>query len=232
MTDFHTHILQNMDDGSKSLQESLELLQWEARCGVTDVVLTPHYYPTQCAPGEFLERRQRRWEELRPRLRPGKLRVHLGAEVQYFDGICFLEDLEDLRIQGSRLLLLEMPFCTWTERMVEDVLTLNNRPEIQIMLAHIERYLPMANGEYLPRLLAENVLIQANLSFFIRWQSRYKAAAMLHRGQIHAFGSDCHDLHHRCPAWEKLPKGIATEARRKSALLASRYLAEATHSVL
>ena len=42
MLDIHTHILPNVDDGSKSLEESIELLRSEVNNGVTTVILTPH----------------------------------------------------------------------------------------------------------------------------------------------------------------------------------------------
>ena len=47
MIDFHTHILPGVDDGSKNLDESLQLLQMEQQQGIDIVVLTPHYYSSQ-----------------------------------------------------------------------------------------------------------------------------------------------------------------------------------------
>ena len=44
MIDFHTHILPCIDDGARSLDESLALLQMLEEQGVDTVVFTPHYY--------------------------------------------------------------------------------------------------------------------------------------------------------------------------------------------
>lgn len=44
MIDFHTHILPGIDDGAKSLEESLSLLKMEQEQGVDTIVLTPHYF--------------------------------------------------------------------------------------------------------------------------------------------------------------------------------------------
>ena len=41
--DIHSHIIFNVDDGSKSLEESLEALQQIKKIGMTDVVCTPHF---------------------------------------------------------------------------------------------------------------------------------------------------------------------------------------------
>ena len=44
MIDFHTHILPGLDDGAKTLDESIQLLKMEEEQGVDTIVLTPHYY--------------------------------------------------------------------------------------------------------------------------------------------------------------------------------------------
>lgn len=44
MIDFHTHILPGMDDGSRDVHESLQLLTLENEQGVQEILLTPHFY--------------------------------------------------------------------------------------------------------------------------------------------------------------------------------------------
>ena len=43
MVDLHTHILYDVDDGVKNIDESIEILKNMSKNGVTDVFLTPHY---------------------------------------------------------------------------------------------------------------------------------------------------------------------------------------------
>ena len=43
MIDIHSHIIPNVDDGAKSIDESLKMLEDEIKMGVTDVICTPHY---------------------------------------------------------------------------------------------------------------------------------------------------------------------------------------------
>lgn len=43
VVDFHTHILPGIDDGSKTSEESVAMLQMEAQQGIEHVVLTPHF---------------------------------------------------------------------------------------------------------------------------------------------------------------------------------------------
>ena len=88
MIDFHTHILPGMDDGCKSVAERLWMLRQEQQQGVGTVVLTPHYYPWENSPEEFLARRSRAWENLRQQLPEDAPQLFLGAEVHYFEGSC------------------------------------------------------------------------------------------------------------------------------------------------
>lgn len=206
MTDFHTHILPGIDDGSKSVRESLSMLREEAGQGIEEVILTPHYYAGENSPAEFLKRRYSAWKKLEPFLSPELPKLRLGAEVQYFEGICTVEDIRHLRIVGTDLLLLEMPFTRWTNRMVEDVFELNDSLGIQIVLAHIERYLRFQPKEVWQRLRDGGVWMQSNVSFFGGWKKRREAVGMLARGEIHLLGSDCHNMESRRPNWDQLPE--------------------------
>jgi len=120
--DFHTHILPAVDDGSKSVEESLEMLAMEREQGVETVVLTPHFYPQSDRPHRFLDRRQRAFEKLMAAGGAEQLpRFRLGAEVYYFNGIGSWEGLKDLAIEGTKYVLIEMPFTKWTGRMYDEL---------------------------------------------------------------------------------------------------------------
>ena len=43
MIDFHNHIIPNLDDGSKSVNMSLDMLKEAQAQGITDIVNTVHY---------------------------------------------------------------------------------------------------------------------------------------------------------------------------------------------
>lgn len=199
MLDFHTHILPQMDDGSRSVEESIQMLREETRQGITDVVLTPHFYAQENSPEEFLARRKASYELLRAHWMPGMPQLHLGAEVQYFEGICQIDTLQELRVQGTRLLLLEMPFSRWSDRVIQDALELTSDPDFQVVFAHVERYLQWQDKDMPQFLLDNGILLQCNGSFFINRKTRHKAISMLQRGQIRFIGSDCHNMEYRPP---------------------------------
>ena len=50
ITDMHCHILPGLDDGSKSMEETMEALREASRQGITSVIATPHYYPGRYEP--------------------------------------------------------------------------------------------------------------------------------------------------------------------------------------
>lgn len=199
MIDVHSHILPEMDDGSKSVRESLTMLGDTAREGIDRIVATSHFYPTENDPARFLERRAKAAEKLRENWRPYFPQLLLGAEVYYFEGMSRVPELSDLRIEGTDLLLLEMPFNAWTERMVSEILAVHNRQGIRVLLAHIERYMSFQKPDIWNTLLAEGIFMQCNASFFLNWRTRRRARRMLREGRIHLLGSDCHNMSTRPP---------------------------------
>lgn len=214
MVDLHTHILPGMDDGSRSAGESLKMLEALGAQGITWVAATPHFYASENGPEAFLLRRAQAAEELRRHWREGLPRLLLGAEVHFFEGMSRAKELETLCLEGTELLLLEMPFGVWTERMTGEVLELCRRPGIRVLLAHIERYIDDQPPEIWDRLQAAGALNQCNAGFFLRWRTRQKARRMLDRGRVQFIASDCHNLSTRPPRLGAALK-IAGAARRR-----------------
>ncbi|MBQ7930636.1 MAG: hypothetical protein IJ334_06455 [Clostridia bacterium] len=203
LIDFHSHILPNMDDGSSSVEMSLQMIQMAFQQGVYAIVLTPHFYPAKDYPEHFLKKRSRLLNELNAqRPFPVPLLI-LGAEIQYFEGLTSMKELPQMRIQKSPGLLIEMPFRTWTGRMIDDLLELNHRSEYRVILAHIERYLDNQKESTICKLVEEGIMMQSNASFFTGAFSKRKALRMLADGRIHLLGSDCHNMTSRPPNLKK-----------------------------
>lgn len=199
MIDLHTHILPGMDDGSKSVEESLKMLEAIAEQGISRVAATPHFYAGENGPETFLRRRAAAAKALRKHWRVGLPRLLLGAEVGFFEGISRADGLEALRVEGTELLLLEPPLSVWPDRLVGEVLELCRRPGIRVVLAHVERYMDLQSPECWDRLLGAGALSQCNAGFFLRRRTRRKALRMLRQGRVHFIASDCHNLSVRPP---------------------------------
>ena len=203
MIDWHSHILPGMDDGSKDVTESLTMLQMHSNQQVSTVIATPHFYANDEAVATFVERRAKAYEALKEQLPENAPRILLGAEVRYYQGISRMEDLKDLRIEGSKLLLLEMPMMVWTEYMVRELIELSGKSRIQVVLAHVDRYLRFQKQSVWHRIAESGILMQVNGSAFTELATRRKAIWLLQEGMAQFIGSDCHNLTDRTPRLDK-----------------------------
>ena len=199
--DLHGHFLPEMDDGCKTVQESVQVLQSSYEQGISCVFATPHYYPVESV-GDFLERRQAAYELLINHVADCHIEIPeicLGAEVAYRAGISMEAELDKLCLGNSRYLLLEMPFRRWDSAVVRDLQIICSTRNITPVLAHIERYLDLQTRDSLSSVLELDVLAQINAGAFLRFGSRRTAAKLLKNGIAQLLGSDCHNMTTRPP---------------------------------
>ena len=200
MTDYHSHILPQTDDGSASVEESIAMLRALAEQGVDTVYATPHFDPTRDTPEEFFARRAAAYEKLTAATEGMALpRVLLGAEVAYFSGIGQMEGIFDFLLQDSKILLLEMPVDRWSDFAVGELVKLGLKTRLRVALAHVERYRRLQKSGVFQKLLDLGVLMQVNASYFINPKTRRAALKELKKGEIHLLGSDAHDMKNRPP---------------------------------
>ena len=152
----------------------------------------------------------------------GRYRIPIllaGAEVQYFEGITAMQDLSEMRVEQSPALMIEMPMCRWSSRMIMDIIELNHRDGYQVILAHIHRYLQFQNLPALRQLASAGVMMQVNGGLFSGFLKSRKALQMLDDGLIHILGSDCHNTTDRPPnlaaAYEYIERKRGIDAVQK-----------------
>lgn len=201
VTDFHSHILPGIDDGSRSVEESLAMLRMEAEQGVGCVIATPHFYASHDDPDRFLERREKAVRKLRDAMAESEFpQVLVGAEVHYFRGISDSEVLPALTIAKKRCILIEMPPAPWTEQMYRELEGIYVKQGLIPVIAHVDRYIRPLRSYRIPERLEElPVSVQANASFFLKSNTAPFALRLLRQGRIHLLGSDCHNLKDRAP---------------------------------
>lgn len=202
VTDFHSHILPGIDDGSPDAAQSLAMLRVLAAQGIERVVLTPHFYPRYDDPDTFLTARAQSAAILRSAMagEEGLPRLTLGAEVHYFPGISDSEVLPRLALAGTSCILIEMPPAPWTPQMFRELNGIQEKQGLTPILAHIDRYITPLHTYGIFRQLEElPVLVQANAGFFLDRKTARFALRLLREGKIHVLGSDCHNLTDRAP---------------------------------
>ena len=217
--DFHTHVLPGIDDGSASLEESIELLRMEREQGIDHVVATPHFYAQHDSPDRFLERRERAKEKLLEEMEkhPDMPKLSIGAEVYFFRGISDSELLPKLTIDNKRFILIEMPMSEWTDSMYSEIEAIYTQRGITPIMAHMDRYIAPFHTHKIPEKLAElPVLVQVNASFFLKGGLTSRLAfRLLKEDKIQLIGSDCHNLTTRAPrigdAFDAIRKKLGEE---------------------
>ena len=209
MIDLHSHILPGIDDGSRDSQMSQGMLEELSRQGVQVVIATPHFYASRHIPETFMQRRAAALEQLSA-VQGSYPQIIPGAEVAYFNGMGRSDILNHLQLGHSGLLLVEMPFCPWTQRMVRDICELPSQTGLTPVLAHVDRYRKRNQLlRYMDQLLNEGVLFQCNAEAFLSLSSRRWALKLLEAGCIHFLGSDAHNLTTRPPRLQQAAAVIA-----------------------
>ena len=197
--DLHSHILPQLDDGSDSVEMSLAMLYQMAEQGVDVVCATSHYYAKYSSIPAFCERRAEALERLSSVLTAELPRVLPAAEVAYFPHM-EEQDLMPLCIQGTRTLMLEMPFADWTDLQLETVEALVLDCRYDVVLVHPERFcFSKSNRHKLEKLAELPIGLQVNAGSLLRWGTRRLALDLLQMAQYPLLGSDCHNLTSRPP---------------------------------
>ncbi len=219
IVDFHSHVLPGIDDGSKSVEESISMLRMEMSQGIRHVVATPHFYARYDDPEKFLTRREDAVSKLLSAMEgePMMPKLSVGAEVYYFQGISDCDVLHQLTIDKKKYILVEMPHVPWTDRMYRELQDIHYKLGLIPIIAHVDRYMKPFQTFGIPERLAElPVLVQANADFFLRPMTRGLALRLLRDGAIHLLGSDCHNLTTRVPnldrALQIIQKRLGTQA--------------------
>lgn len=217
LTDFHSHVLPGMDDGSADVTMSLEMLRREGMRGIARVVATPHFYARYEDPQRFLQRREQAEQKLRAAMaeQSDMPELLMGAEVYYFRGIAESEALPKLTIRGTNSILVELPSGRWDDGICRDLTDIWEKRGLTPIVAHIDRYIRPLQTHGIPKLLQQlPVLVQANAEFFLDRTTASMALKLLKADQIQLLGSDCHNLADRKPNLAEAIQRIETKLGR------------------
>lgn len=202
MIDFHSHFLPCIDDGSSSVEESIDMLLCMTEQNTKTVVATPHFYANRKSIDVFLLQRElalNKLIEYTKEYEKIEIDVMLGAEVAYFNGISCIDRLEDLCIKGTNYMLLELPFLEWSNSVYDEVFNIYQKGIIPI-IAHLERYKKFQDISAASLKLRNNyALVQSNADFFLDFFTKGKALKMLKNQEINVLGSDSHNMNNRKP---------------------------------
>lgn len=208
--DSHCHILPAIDDGSKSVEESLEMLHMMKSQGIDVAIATPHYYATKNSVDQFLINRAKSFENLKSKLDDKCPRIILGSETAFYFDMSKDKNLEKLCIEGTNTLLLELPTRTmWGDYEFAEIQNIVFNRGIEVVIAHYERYKEtQGKNSYYLDLLNLPVYIQITSDEMGGLFKGKENLKLFQLNQAHLLGSDAHNTQDRAPSLYRARKII------------------------
>ncbi len=198
--DIHTHILPAVDDGAKTKEEAILLLEQEKANGVDSVICTPHFYTDYNDFDEYAKTVNHAFLKFSSEIEHLDLpKVYLGYEVAYFLNMHCSADIEKCTLGNSNYLLLELPFTIpLSATMLNDIEKLANDVGFSVIIAHIERY---SHDKLYKKLLAlvknNTVLAQINAESFFADNHKKCISKLLKANLVSFVSSDAHSTERR-----------------------------------
>lgn len=196
MIDFHSHILPNIDDGSRSIEETFNLIKEAEKAGFEAIISTSHYmenyYETDVPEREV-------WvKAIMENLKAKNIstNLYLGNEIYFTNNIIeLLEKRKASTINDTSYVLFELPMNIEPMNLYDVIYDMLQYKLVPI-LAHPERYsFVQKEPELVYDLIEKGVLMQANYGSIIG-QYGEKAQMIVQRffenNMIHFLGSDVH----------------------------------------
>ena len=165
MIDVHCHLVYGVDDGSKNLNETLQMLNEAKNVGFTDIILTPHYSNYfQVSTDEIAKK----IEEIKRESQTIGINLYQGNEIYITSTL--VDDLKNKKsasLNNSKYVLFEVPLHNSTYNVDEVVYDILNAGKVPI-LAHPERYdFVQKDPNWLLNYIDRGVLFQSNYASIV-----------------------------------------------------------------
>lgn len=197
MKDIHSHLIPGIDDGSRTIEESIMLLKKMEQQGITDLVLTPHYVEKSRYVCNNKEKRKK-FDELKNEAEKNNINInlYLGNEVFFTLHIKeYIENDEVETINGSKYILIEFPMTQVyrnTHEIIQELITNEYVP----ILAHPERYkIFQSHPDLIEEYLRKGILLQGNATSLLGKYGKEAKKTLkyfIKKGYISFLGTDTH----------------------------------------
>jgi len=195
--DMHSHLLPGIDDGVKSFEESLEVINGLRALGYNKLITTPHIMSDfyRNSPEEI----RALCEELRHELKKNNIEIEVECAAEYYLDDHFEEELKagTLMYFGDKYVLVETSYLNPANNFFEVLFNLR-MAGYQPVLAHPERYVFMYEDfEKYKDIFVRDVLFAVNLASFVGYYSKESkkiAEWLVKEKMVHFIGSDVHNM--------------------------------------
>ena len=193
--DIHDHILFDVDDGAKNLNESLEMLERAYVGGCHTIILTPHFHLGR----NYINNKKVKTNFDILKSEAAKkfpdLDLYLGNEIYYsFDIPDILESGEIFTLANSNYILVEYSETAEIDLIKNSIMEIKQIGYFPI-IAHVERIEAVYDVKQVYDLISIGAYIQVNAGSVLRKNPKVKN--MLKNKLVHFIGSDAHNLKNR-----------------------------------
>lgn len=198
-TDVHSHFIPGIDDGAKTLEDSIELIKGMQALGYKKVITTPHvmsdYYKN--TPDIILGG----LETVKAELRKQNIDIEIEAAAEYNVDSEFEPKILEKKLLtfGDNYVLFEMPFSEEPSNLKNCIFSMQTNGYKPI-LAHVERYAFWhGNWEKIESMKDRGVKLQLNINSLSGQYGpgvKKMAKELIDRDWIDLLGSDCHHVGH------------------------------------
>jgi protein-tyrosine phosphatase len=198
-TDMHSHFIPGIDDGAKTIDDSLALIRHMRDFGFRKVITTPHIMSDHFknTPEIILSG----LETVREAVRKEGIDIEVDAAAEYYldDGFVRKLDEEELLTFGERYLLFEVSYINFPENVKEIIFNMQIKGYRPVM-AHPERY-PFWFGKMdaYREFRDAGVLLQINansLAGYYGMEAKKTAEKLIDNELVDFIGSDMHKVEH------------------------------------
>ena len=203
MIDFHSHILPNIDDGSRNMEQTVEILKEAKNAGFNKIISTSHYMEEYYNIDE--KQRKKLIEEVKEQNQG--IELFLGSEIYVTGNIVeLLKNQKASTINNSKYVLFELPLNT-KEIIAKEVIYRLIENNYVPIIAYPERYkYVQENIEYIMELVDMGALLQSNYGSIIGMYGRKAESTvkkLLKEDSVQFLGSD---VHREKQVYDKIPK--------------------------
>ena len=189
--DCHSHILYGIDDGAKTIDDSLNILRKMQELGFESIILTPHYRGTYLANNE---EKQKVLNSLEAKLKENNIniRLYLANEVQITSNMIDLINNETIKTFNNYM-FLELPFNSKIYNLDKIIYNLQSNG-INVVLVHPERYTYLKLEDF-QKLVDNDVLMQVNYESIVGkygFKAKKMAKKLFVNNLVYLLGTDVH----------------------------------------
>ena len=199
MTDIHSHLIYDIDDGAKTIEESIELIKKMQEIGFKNLIITPHYIDNSEYSVNNSEK-IKRLNTIKDEVKKQKINInlYLGNEIYINHNIVDkIKDKQISTLNGSKYFLFELPFHNQILNLSDIIYEMKIAGLIPI-LAHPERYdYFQKNYKLLDELKKEGLLFQVNYASIIDYYGKKSKKLMkylLKKGYVDYLATDIHHI--------------------------------------